>query len=79
VIIDSLAFLEEGLLDALDAAGIERAIVCPTRARGVGHNIGNDRVTAAVALHPDRLIGFARLDPLLPRAAAELDRARGLG
>ena len=79
MIVDSLAFLDGGLLEALDAAGIDRAIVCPGRARGVGYDRGNDRVAAAVAGSPDRLIGFARVDPLAPGAEAEVRRARGLG
>jgi predicted TIM-barrel fold metal-dependent hydrolase len=79
VIVDSLVLLEDGLLAALDSAGIDRAIVCPGRARGIGYDVGNDHVAAAVAAHADRLIGFARVDPLAPGAEAEVRRARGLG
>jgi hypothetical protein len=79
VIVDSLTFLDDGLLQALDGAGIDRAVVCAPRARGEGYAALNDRVAAAVDAHPDRLIGFARVDPLAPGAAAELDRAHGLG
>jgi predicted TIM-barrel fold metal-dependent hydrolase len=79
VIVDSLAFPGDGLIEALDAAGIERAIVCPPRARGHGYDVENDRVADAVRAQPDRLLGFARVDPLAPGARAELERARGLG
>jgi predicted TIM-barrel fold metal-dependent hydrolase len=79
VIVDSLSVLDDGLLDALDAAGIDLAIVCPPRARGHGYEVENDRVAAAVAEHPDRLVGFARVDPLAPGANRELERARSLG
>lgn len=79
MIVDSLAFPGDGLIEALDAAGIERAIVCPPRARGHGYDVENDRVADAVRAQPDRLLGFARVDPLAPGARAELERARGLG
>jgi uncharacterized protein len=79
VIVDSLTFPGDGLPSALDSAGIERAIVCPTRARGHGYEVENDRVAAAVAAQPDRLAGLARVDPLAPGAAAELERARSIG
>jgi len=79
VIVDSLTFADDGLLAALDDCAIERAIVCPPRARGHGYDVENDRVAALVAAHPDRLVGFARVDPLAPGAEAELERARGLG
>ena len=79
MIVDSLTFLHDGLVPALDAAGIERAVVCPPRARGHGYEVENDRVAELAGAHPDRLVGFARVDPLAPDAAAELERARNLG
>ncbi len=77
MIVDSLTFLADGLIDALDAAGIERAIVCPPRARGHGYDVENERVAETVHAHPDRLIGFARVDPIRPEPVAELG-LRGL-
>jgi len=79
VIVDTLTVLADGLVEALDAAGIERAIVCPPRARGHGYDVENDRVAAAVHVQPERLVGFARVDPFVPGAEAELERARVLG
>jgi predicted TIM-barrel fold metal-dependent hydrolase len=79
VIVDSLTFAAGGLVEALDAAGIERAVVCPPRARGHGYEVENDGVAALARAHPERLVGFARVDPLAPGAAAELERALGLG
>jgi hypothetical protein len=79
VIVDSLVFAADGLLEALDAAGIDRAVVCPPRARGHGYDVVNDRVAELARSHPDRLVGFARVDPLAPGAAAELERSLGLG
>jgi predicted TIM-barrel fold metal-dependent hydrolase len=79
VIVDSLVLAADGLLEALDAAGVERAVVCPPRARGHGYDVENDRVAELAGAHPERLVGFARVDPLAPGAAAELERALGLG
>jgi predicted TIM-barrel fold metal-dependent hydrolase len=79
VIVDSLTFAADGLIDALDGAEIDRAIVCAPRARGHGYDVANDRVAALVADHPGRLVGFARVDPLTPGADIELERARALG
>jgi predicted TIM-barrel fold metal-dependent hydrolase len=78
VIVDSLTFAGDGLIAALDEAGIERAIVCAARARGHGYDVENARVAALVAEQPDRLVAFARVDPLAPGAASQLDRARGI-
>jgi len=78
VIVDSLTFADDGLLAALDDCAIERAIVCPPRARGHGYDVENDRVAALVAAHPDRLVGFARVDPLAPGAASHVEEARGI-
>jgi predicted TIM-barrel fold metal-dependent hydrolase len=79
VIVDTLTVAAPGLVETLDEAGIDRAVVCPPRARGHGYDVENDRVAALVALHPGRLHGFARVDPLAPRAAEELERALALG
>jgi uncharacterized protein len=79
VIVDTLTFAGDGLVEALDAAGIERAVVCPPRARGHGYDVENDRVSELQRANPERLVGFARVDPLAPGAAAELERAFGLG
>jgi predicted TIM-barrel fold metal-dependent hydrolase len=79
VIVDSLTFAGDGLVAALDAAGVDRAVVCAPRARRRGYHEENDRVAALVREHPGRLVGVARVDPLAPAAAAELERARGLG
>ena len=79
MIVDTLTFAAEGLIEALDAAGIDRAVVCPPRARGHGYDVENDRVAELQRAHSERLVGFARVDPLAPGAAAELERALGLG
>jgi len=65
----------------MDACGIHRAVVFPahwqSRGRVVDPNYeqGNRYVHEAVAAHPDRLIGFARVNPNFGRAAiGELER-----
>lgn len=65
----------DGLLAALDGAGIDRAVVVPAKPRGYHLGPANDLVAAAVRAHPARLTGFARVDPNLGKdAAAELER-----
>ncbi len=73
----------DDLIDNLDEAGIERAVVL-----SVGYwsdeqavtRAENDWTAAQVARHPDRLVGFCGIGPLLDYAVAELRRcARELG
>jgi len=78
VIVDSLTFAGDGLIAALDEAGIERAIVCPPRARGHGYDVENAQANALAAERPDRLVAFARVDPLAPGAASHVEQARGI-
>lgn len=78
MIVDSLTFAGDGLIAALDEAGIERAIVCPPRARGHGYDVENAQANALAAERPDRLVAFARVDPLAPGAASHVEQARGI-
>lgn len=70
----------EGLLDAMDEDGIDRA-VCFTwpfaDARLCAE--ANDWLAATVRRHPRRLIGFATVQPADPGAAAEALRGARLG
>src|SRR5262249_42881301 len=88
VTVDALTFVGESLfgpaatvdelLGMLDETEIERAVVCPLRPRSYRLEDANDTVAAAVGRHPDRLVGFARVDPNQgDDAAAELARATG--
>lgn len=89
MIVDSLVYLGESLhgpsasaddvLRALDAAGIDRAIAVPARPPGYHLGPANDALAAAVAAHPDRLTGLARVDPQQPDASGELARALDAG
>jgi len=85
MIVDSLVFLGpslygpdvavDDLLRALDGAGIDRAVAVPAKPRGYHLGPANDLVAAAVRANPDRLAGFARVDPNLgDDAVAELER-----
>ena len=84
--VDSLTFVGESifgpaatvdeLLRVLDETGMERAVVTSFRPRSYRLEEGNDLVAEAVEAHPDRLVGFARVDPNLgEEAARELRRA----
>jgi len=86
VIVDSLTYLGESVfgyragvddvLRALDEGGIDRAVVAPVKPPGYHLGPANDAVAAAVAAHPDRLTGLARVDPNLGGpAVTELERA----
>jgi predicted TIM-barrel fold metal-dependent hydrolase len=52
----------EKLLGLMDAAGIDKAVVT-TYADEPGPEDGLDRLTEYVQAHPDRFIGFPRMDP----------------
>jgi predicted TIM-barrel fold metal-dependent hydrolase len=88
VIVDSLTFLGESLfgprataaelLAVLDELEVERAVVCPLRPRGYRLEPANELVADAVRAYPDRLVGFARVDPNLGAdACTALDHALG--
>jgi predicted TIM-barrel fold metal-dependent hydrolase len=88
--VDAFAFLGRSLLgygqtsrellDRLDAAEIEQAVVCPVKPRGYHLGPANDLLTEAVASEP-RLVGLVRVDPNLgEEAVEELERGvRTLG
>ena len=66
----------EDLLASMADNGIARSIVAPLKPPGYHLGPENDRIAAAVRAHPDRLAGFARVDPWQGEAAvAELRRA----
>lgn len=60
------------------AEPVDRTIVLGFISDHLGAHIPNDDVAAYVAQHPDKLIGFAGIDPSDPRRAIqELERAAG--
>lgn len=54
---------------------VDRAIVLAFDAPRIGLVVPNDYVAAYVAQHPEKLIGFASVDPNRPGAPYELERA----
>ncbi len=69
------------LITLMDQSGIEQAIVCPVEEQITVYNReGNDYLLSAVRRYPDRLIGFAAVNPWYgDRAVEELRRAIGEG
>lgn len=67
----------DDVLREMDAAQVERAVICPMGAElAVRNSAGNDAIADAVRAHPSRLLGFATVNPWFGRdAVAELDRA----
>ncbi|MEX2542022.1 MAG: amidohydrolase family protein [Trueperaceae bacterium] len=64
------------LIARMDRLAIERAVVCPVQPIDYHLEPANDEVAAAVNEHPDRLLGFCRVDPRRgERAVEELRRA----
>jgi predicted TIM-barrel fold metal-dependent hydrolase len=67
-------------LQSMDEHGIARAILVPLKPVGYHLEPENDRIAGAVAAHPDRFVGFARVDPWQGDATlAEARRALSLG
>lgn len=60
-------------------AGADRAIVLAFAAPGIGFDVPNEYVAGYVRDHPDKLIGFASVDPRRPDAVAGLERAVEMG
>lgn len=56
-------------------ADVDHAIVLAFAAPAVGFVVPNEYVAGYVAEHPEKLIGFASVDPGRPGAVAELERA----
>lgn len=56
--------------------GVERAIVLAFESRHLGLNVPNEWVAEYVAQHPDKLLGFASIDPTGPEPVRRLEAAR---
>jgi predicted TIM-barrel fold metal-dependent hydrolase len=72
---------EAELLLAMDAAGIDWAVIGPPDHHiAVSNKAGNDLVAEAVRRHPDRFVGTVTVNPwYLDEALEELDRGLALG
>lgn len=62
------------ILDRMDAAGVDLAMVC-----SLAQRIENDFIVALVKAHPDRLFGFGQVLPQADDALDEITRMRDLG
>jgi len=71
----------EELLRQMDRCGVERAVVCPVdQYIAVYNREGNDYIAEAVRAYPDRLVGFASVNPWYgERGVEELERAVDMG
>ncbi len=56
-------------------SAVSRAVVLAFRSRWLGVDVPNEYVAAYVQEHPDRLVGFAAVDPADPDPAGELSDA----
>jgi predicted TIM-barrel fold metal-dependent hydrolase len=59
--------------------GVDKAIVFGMRARHAGIMVPNEHIAAYVAAHPDKIIGFAGVDPTCDDVVSTLDSAVALG
>ncbi len=70
----------EELLAAMDAGGVSVAVTFGFGWADPGLcRLANDYVAEAVRAHPDRLVGFAVVNPARPGAEAEIARASAAG
>ncbi|MCS4541475.1 MAG: amidohydrolase family protein [Euryarchaeota archaeon] len=68
----------EEIVTVMDRLGIDKAVIFPFNELepGISFSLANDRTAQSVQKYPDRLIGFARLDPnYKERAVEELERS----
>ncbi|MDP9792212.1 putative TIM-barrel fold metal-dependent hydrolase [Catenuloplanes nepalensis] len=62
------------ILDRMDAAGVDMAMVC-----SLAQRIENDFIAGLVKAYPDRFIGFGQVMPQADGALDEITRMRDLG
>ncbi|NIA03520.1 MAG: amidohydrolase family protein, partial [Nitrospirae bacterium] len=62
---DGMSQSAEEIITRMDAAGVDISVVFPFNDEkpGISFSRSNDLVHIAMKQHPDRLIGYARLDP----------------
>ncbi|MBN2023005.1 MAG: hypothetical protein JW809_09435 [Pirellulales bacterium] len=70
-----------GLLEMMDRAGIDRAVIAPSdREIAVANVEGNQRIERLAASHPGRFVPTCTANPWYgPAACAELQRAHAAG
>ncbi|MDO8736748.1 MAG: amidohydrolase family protein [Thermoleophilia bacterium] len=68
------------LVSEMDRCGIDKAVVCGFAWNSFDLYVEtNSYIADAVSRFPKRLVGFANVPPLHPRAASELERCLALG
>ncbi|MHB0866327.1 MAG: amidohydrolase family protein [Thermoleophilia bacterium] len=68
------------LIEEMDRCGVDRAVVCGFAWNSFDLYVEtNSYIADAVSRFPDRLVGFANVPPVHPRATAELERCLDLG
>jgi predicted TIM-barrel fold metal-dependent hydrolase len=79
--IDGSHFDARTLLDQMDEAGVDVAVVSPdSRETAVAHASGHDRLLDLCARHPGRLLAYATANPWFgDEAVVELERALAAG
>ncbi len=68
-----------GLLQSMDAAGIDKAIVCSIATRPEQVEKITDWSATVARTHGERIFPFVSIHPDYPQVEAELERAAGLG
>lgn len=79
---DGMSQNADEIITGMDAAGIDRAVVFPFNEKdpGISFAGSNDLVYDSVSKYPDRLVGYARLDPNVgDRAVDEARRCMDMG
>jgi len=66
----------ETLIKLMDKHSVERAVVFPNPNVGDKYPEMNDYIAESVNKHPDRLVGFGRVDPRRKDAIKELNRIK---
>ena len=67
------------LIKIFDKYNVERAVVFPNPNVGDKYPEMNDYILKCVEKHPERLVGFGRVDPRREDAAEELNRIKKIG
>lgn len=71
---------EKKLLKDMDSNGIDKAVIFPTQSVGMDYVESNSAIAEWAKKNPDKLFGFARVDPRLgSRSIEEIKRAAEIG
>jgi predicted TIM-barrel fold metal-dependent hydrolase len=68
------SFSVERMLEAMDRAGVDRAVVC-----SLGQMIDNEYIRSVQERHADRIVGFGQVNPREPGAVDEIARCAAAG